>query len=91
MSEINPQKALRDAMTMVLMDTLTEPMSIETLCRIFGLSYRPMKSHLDSIETLRAGTMYRVPIRLMPPHWVTECLPILACSCVTPHFDRDSA
>lgn len=91
MTDLDPQKALRDAMALVLRDSLTEPMSIEDLCRIFGLSYRPMKSHLDSIETLRAGSMYRVPVYLMPTHWLVEFLPILADSCVTPHFGRNSA
>lgn len=90
MSAIDPQKALCDAMAFVLRESLTEPMSIEDLCRIFGVGYRVMKSHLASIETLRAGTMYRVPVRLMPSHWLAETLPILAESCVKPHIDRHS-
>lgn len=91
MSEIDPQKALVDAMAVVLRDSLTVPMTIEELSRIFGMGFRSMKAHLDNIDVVRAGKMYRIPVRMMPAHWMAKSLPILAESCVVPHFNRDSA
>ncbi len=86
---IDPQEALRDAMTIVLRDSFTEPKTIEELGRIFGLGFRSMKRHLETIEHLKVGTMVRMPLHAMPSHWLANSLPILAESCVTPHLSND--
>ena len=78
-------------MRMVLADSLTAPMTIDELSKIFGVGFRAMKAHLNEIGTTRVGKLHRVPIRMMPEQWLTDRLLILAQSGIKPHFDRDTA
>lgn len=82
---IDWQEAATEAFRRIISDSMTEPMSIEELCNIFGMGYRATKSHVSELDgVIRAGSFYRVPLRLMPSGYIAE-LQILAYSCA-PQF-----
>lgn len=90
MTQIDWQLAATEAFRRIISDSLTEPMSIEELGNIFGMGYRATRSHISELDgVVRAGSFYRVPLRLMPPSYIAE-LQILADSCA-PQFTSTQA
>lgn len=70
----NPQdENLRRWVAEQLPSLLTEPMTVSELARLFGVNRSTMKSAIGRMpDAERFGSMWRLPIRQMPPAYFLE-------------------
>ena len=83
MTDINWQEAATEAVKSILMDALTDSLTVNELGTIFGMSYRPMMKRLDEIPgVIKTGRLYQIPLRHCPAHYIADTLPNLALPCL---------